>query len=113
MDAAGTELEHSGGIARDVGAMRDHDDGAALARPRAERLEDDGAVDVVEIASGLVGEQERRILEHRATERDTLLLAARELSGKGSRARGEAEGLQELARAAAARVGGAPDVAGP
>ena len=82
------------------------------ARARAQRVQDDGAVHVVEIASGLVGEQERRIVEDGAAERDALLLAAGELRRDSAPARAaRPNALQQLAGAPAARVVDAADVA--
>src|SRR2546425_6224865 len=40
------------------------DDGGARARPAPERVEDDGAVGVVQVAGGLVGEEQRRGGQH-------------------------------------------------
>src|SRR2546428_8308612 len=40
------------------------DDGGARARPAPERVEDDGAVGVVQVAGGLVGEEQRRGVQH-------------------------------------------------
>src|SRR3989442_878427 len=55
------------------------DDGGARARPAPERVEDDGAVGVVQVAGGLVGEEQRRVVQHRPAKSDPLLLAPRQL----------------------------------
>src|SRR5688500_18163363 len=73
-------FEHDEAIhARDGGqAMRDGDDG--LAFHEVEELLLDGELDLaVERRGGLVENQDRRILEDHARERDALALAAREL----------------------------------
>src|SRR2546426_11037475 len=51
------------------------DDGGARARPAPERVEDDGAVGVVQVAGGLVGEEQRRGVQHRPAKSDPPLLA--------------------------------------
>ena len=61
--------------------MADDHHRRAPPRPGAERLEDHTRVVVVQVARGLVGEQDRRVVEHRAAEGDPLLLAAGELRG--------------------------------
>lgn len=58
MEPALAEREHGAGPAGGVGAMRDDDPGAPRARPGAQGLEDQGAAHAIEIARGLVGEQE-------------------------------------------------------
>ena len=79
-----------------VRAMGHEDDGgAALVGLRPQLVEDHAGVAVVEIAGGLVGEQERRTVEHRAAERDALLLAAGELRGVVPPTMGDAQTLQE------------------
>src|SRR3989441_2759267 len=57
------------------------DDGGARARPAPERVEDDGAVGVVQVAGGLVGEEQRRGVQHPPAESDPLLLAPPQLLG--------------------------------
>ena len=62
-----------------IGAMADDHHGGAGPGPRPQRLQDDAAVGVVQISGRLVGQQQRRIVQHRAAERHALLLAAGEL----------------------------------
>ena len=59
----------------------------------------------VEVAGGLVGDQDRRVQEERPGDRDALLLAARELRGPMAEAVGEAEARQHS--------GGAVEELGP
>ncbi len=91
--------------------MAHHDDRPAGARAAPERSEDHRAVGFVEASGRLVGQQQRRIVQHRATEGDPLLLAARELRGKMVPAIRDADFGQEIERPPAGRRSGAPDVA--
>ena len=59
--------------------VRDHHDGAALVGARAQQPQHLGAGLGVEVAGRLVGEQQRRVVDERAGDREALLLAAREL----------------------------------
>ena len=59
--------------------MRDQDDGSALTIEFAEQPHDVLAGLAVQVARGLVGEQDRRIGHQRARDCDSLLLPAREL----------------------------------
>src|SRR5439155_27276999 len=59
---------------------------------------DDDAVGVVHVAGGLVGEEQRRVVEHRAAERDALLLAARQLLWVMLRPAEHAELLEQCER---------------
>ena len=63
----------------------------------AEHVHDVRAVAAVEVARRLVGEDQRRIVDERARDRDALLLAARELVGVLLRARVEPHELEHLA----------------
>src|SRR4051812_16176847 len=64
---------------RDVVLVRDHDDRVAARRELAEEVEDFAAGLRVEISGRLVGEQQRRLVDQRACDRDTLALTAGEL----------------------------------
>ena len=64
-----------------VRIVRDHDDRlAVLAVERLQQVEDLVARLAVEVARGLVAEQQRRVGDDRARDADPLLLAARELA---------------------------------
>ncbi len=71
--------------------MRDHDDGGTLAIEPLQQVHDLAAVLGVEIAGGFVGENQRRIGDHRPRHRDALLLAARELRRAVAGAVGDAD----------------------
>src|SRR5437867_741966 len=99
--AAATQREDGVGAEGGVRTMADDDDGATGARPVAQRFQDHAAVDVIEIAGWLVGEQEGRVVEYGPAEGDALLLAPRELGRVMVAALGHAEALEQLHRAAA------------
>jgi hypothetical protein len=106
-DAAG--LEHDDAIGMDHGrqAVRDDDRGAA-ALDRFQRRLDIGLGAAVERAGRLVEDQDRRVLDQGARDRDALLLAARELQAALADAGVEAVGerLDEAGDRGAARGGG-------
>src|SRR5438094_448554 len=89
------------------------DDRGAGARPTTKRGEDHRAVGVVEASGRLVGQQQRRIVQHRAAEGDALLLAARELRREMVAAIRDADLGQEIERPLSGRRPRAPDVARP
>src|SRR3989442_13622467 len=62
----------------DVGVVRDHDHGRAEVMHLLDQLEDALACLLIEVAGGLVGEDESRPVGKRARDRHTLLLSARE-----------------------------------
>ena len=78
---------------------------AALGGQREQQFDDRLARGLVEIAGGLVGDQQRRSRRQRAGQRDALLLAARELGRIMADALREADGGQfRCARARASRA---------
>ena len=79
---------------RDVGVVRDHEDRVARAVQLAEKFHDDGFVGFVEIAGGLVGEDQLGLIDQGAGDRDALLLAAGELRGEMREAVAEADATQ-------------------
>ena len=81
MDMAMGELDAAVGLAGDVGIVSNHEDGVAGTVELAKELEDDGFVGFVEIAGGLVGEDELRLIDEGTGNGHTLLLAAGELGG--------------------------------
>ena len=82
--------------------MRDDDDGETLAAVElAEHVHDFDRGGGVEVAGGLVGEQDARVVDEGARDGDALLLAAGELRGGVVHALFEADEADELERAAA------------
>ena len=92
------EFDATVGQASDDRIVGDHDDGAALGMELAQQPEDDLFVLGVQIAGGLVGQDDLRIVDEGAGNADALLLAAGKLRGQVMR-----RGLQ--ADAARARPG--------
>src|SRR6185436_3421556 len=75
------EMQHVLGASRGVRIVRDHDDGLALLRvQRLQQIQDLIARLAVEVAGGLVAQQERGIGNDRARDADALFLAARQLT---------------------------------
>ena len=68
-------------VARVFFRVRDLHDGGAGAVELAEKLHDFAGLRGVEVAGGLVGEQQRRRMNNGARNADQLLLAAGELEG--------------------------------
>ena len=86
---------------RDARVVRDDDDrAAAVARGLAQQAQDLRAARGVEVAGGLVGQQQRRVLNERARDRDALHLAAAQLVRSVARALGQTHATQELSGAA-------------
>src|SRR5262245_3461665 len=77
----GTTLkaQHGAGSLDHFRPVADHDHRGPGARPLAQGIHDHPRVGVVEVAGGLVGEQDRGIVEHGPAERHPLLLTTREL----------------------------------
>ena len=74
-------MQHVLGARRGVRIVRHHDDGLALLLvQRLQQVEDLVARLAVEVAGGLVAQQERRIGDDRARDADALFLAARQLA---------------------------------
>ena len=99
-DAALVELDHAAAHVVDhLAVMGDDDDGRAGLVDPVEQLHDPDRGDRVEVARGLVGEQQRRVVDEGAGDRDALLLAAGELVGVAvelGREADEAQGLRHL-----------------
>src|SRR4051812_31725362 len=77
--------------------MRDeHDRGAGLSVEHLEQLDDVRAGLAVEVAGGLVGEEEARRVAERSRDCDALLLATRELIGKVMQAVAEPDAREQL-----------------
>ena len=97
--AAVAHRDHAVRIRRDVGLVSDHDDGdALLAVERDERLHDLVRVAGVEIARGLVGQEEPRRVDQGPRDCHALLLSAGELAGRVVFALRETEQGQRFAR---------------
>src|SRR3546814_1673307 len=98
-DPSGVEYADLVGLDHRRQAVRDHDRGAALFDAFERRL-DLGLGAAVERAGGFVEDQDRRVLDERARDRDALLLAARQLQPAFANARSEehTSELQSLMR---------------
>ena len=70
------------GVRGVVGRVRDHHDARAFLVQPDQDLHDLGAVLGIEIAGRFVGEDQVRLMDDRARDRDALLLTARELPGQ-------------------------------
>ena len=77
--------------AGDVELMGDHDDGHAVVVELLEHAHDLDAGARIQVAGGLVGEEERRLVDEGAGDGDALLLAAGELVGQVVGAVGKAD----------------------
>ena len=78
-DAAVVEGDAAAGEGSHFGVVGDHDDGVALGVEAAEEVGDDALVGGVEVAGGLVGEDDGGLVDEGAGDADALLLAAGEL----------------------------------
>src|SRR5262249_48621892 len=70
------EFDAAAGVACDVHIVRNHEDGVPGFVELAKNVDDDFLVGFVEIPCGLVGEDELRLIDERASDGDALLLAA-------------------------------------
>ena len=102
-DVAVAEAQHAARVARDVGLVRDQHDGHALAVELLEQRHDLQAGARVEVAGGLVGEDQRGRVDQRARDRHALLLAAGELRRLVVGALGEARRCASISSARARR----------
>ncbi len=91
-----SKLDAAVGLARDVRVVRHHQDGVAGVVQFAENLEDHCFVGLVEISGGLVGENDLRLIDQRARNGHSLLLAAGELRGEMRQAVAESHTLQRF-----------------
>src|SRR5205085_11076874 len=93
------QVQHAVAEGREPLVVRGDEDAGALKAAQVEEQRADlfGRARV-EVARRLVGEDEARARDERARERHALLLAARKLSGEVSRARGESDRAEHLAR---------------
>src|SRR6267143_497539 len=96
VQVAVSKLDAAVGLTRDVRVVRHHQDGVSGVVQFAENLDDDGFVGFVEIAGWLIGENDLRLIDQRARNRNALLLAAGELRGEMRQAVTEAHALQRF-----------------
>ena len=75
-DLAVVQFDPAIGQAGDDGIMGDHHDGASLAMQFAQQAQDNLFVDRIQIAGGLVGQNDLGIVDQGARDADSLLLAA-------------------------------------
>src|SRR5512145_3162257 len=86
-DPPALEHDHAIGLADRREAMRDHDHAPAGAEELAQRVLYAPLARRIERARGLVEDQQRRVLEQRAADRDALALSPRAARAAGSDAR--------------------------
>jgi multidrug transporter EmrE-like cation transporter len=91
-----------GVLRRQSAVVRHEDDGRAGRVDVPEELQDLTAGRRIQVARGLVAEEQRGLADETACERDALLLAAAQLAGAVIRAMLEPDALQQLVGAAAA-----------
>ncbi len=91
VQAAVLQLDAAVGLARDVGVVRDHEDGVAGLVQLAKNFHHDGFVGLVEIAGGLVGEDQLGLIYQGAGDGDALLFAAGKLRRQMREAIAEAD----------------------
>src|SRR5215212_6872994 len=99
------EDDHAPRVRGDVGLVGDHDDGLALRRQLLEDAHDLLGGLRVEVARGLVGEEDRGAVDERPGDRDALPLAAGELVRAVPDALAELHPLERLRGAPAPLVG--------
>src|ERR1700674_5471005 len=82
LQVAVRQLDAPVGLTRNVGIVRDHENCVAGIVQLAKDLQDDGFVDFVEIAGGLIREDQLGLIDERARDGHALLLAAGKLRRK-------------------------------
>ncbi len=97
-------------VGGDIVLVGDHDHRATLGVELAEDLEDLFGGHAVEVAGGLVGQDERRVGHDRSGHRHPLLLASRQLRGHVGHAVGQADPGQRLQGPLAPGLGTHPGV---
>ena len=96
-DASILHLEHAVGAAGGLGGMRDHDDRLPLlAVHLAESLQQFAAVGRVEVAGGLIRQQQGRLMRQCPHDRHPLLLADGHLAGPAVHHMGDPQPLEKL-----------------
>ena len=76
-----SEFDTAVGLAGDVWIVRDHQNRMASVMQFAENFQDDFFVRFIEIAGGLVGQNDFRLIDQRACDGYALLLSTGELRG--------------------------------
>jgi len=76
----------------------DQDRGAGALVQVAEQVEDRGTGDGVEVAGRLAGDEQGRVVDQGAGDRDALLLAAGQLGGQRAAAIGQADRAEQAGR---------------
>ena len=92
------DLDHAVRFRRDVGVVRDEDDGVALAVQLVQQPHHLGAALAVERAGRLVGEDHAPAVHERARDGDALLLPAGKLRRPVVRPVGEAQRGEQIGR---------------
>jgi len=95
-DVAVGEFDTAAGVAGDVHVVGDHEDGVAGLVEFAKDVDDDFFVGFVEIAGGLVGEDEFGLIDERSGDGDSLLFTAGKICGEMFEAIGEADTLERF-----------------
>ena len=93
-DVAVREFDAATGVAGNVDIVCDHEDGVAGFVELAKNIDDGFFVGFIEIARGLVGEDELGLIDERASDGDALLFTAGEIGGEMREAVGEADALE-------------------
>ena len=96
-DPAVAEVDPSRAGARDGGVVRDDEQGHAVGVQLPQQREDLRAVGAVEVAGGLVGEDQRRPADQGTGDGDALAFAAGQFAGRMAGAVREADAVQGLA----------------
>ena len=91
-----SEFDAAVSLTRDVRVVRHHQDGVSGVVQFAENLDDDGFVGFVEIAGGLVGQNDFWLIDQRTRDGHALLLAAGKLRGEMRQAVAQAHALQRF-----------------
>ena len=94
--------QEASGATGDIQVVGDHDDGLAGAVEVREEIDDAGAGGEVEVAGGLVGEEDGGVVGEGAGDGDALAFAAGELDGAVLEALAETDGAEEFFGPAAA-----------
>ena len=93
---ARAQVHHAVGERQEALVVGGHDDDPTGSREGTQRTEDAVDLHVVEVGGGLVGEEQRRVVDERPRDRDALLLAAGQVAGPMPAAIGQAEAIEQL-----------------
>ena len=95
VETAVGEFDAAVGLARDVRVVRDHQNRVACVVQLAKNFQDDFFVRFIEVAGGLVGQNDFRLIDQRARDGHALLFAAGELRREMRHAVAHANAAQE------------------